>query len=47
MAYDADAMTDAVRDMTTDLEGRSDDVPEPEPDRPVCMSGEVCTEGGG
>ena len=47
MEYDADPMTDAVRDMTSDLDGRSDDVPEPAPDRSVCLSGELCTEGGG
>jgi hypothetical protein len=32
---------------TTDLDSHSDDVGEPEPDRPVCHSGEICTEGGG
>ena len=47
MEFDADPMTDAVRDMTSDLDGRSDDVPEPAPDRSVCLSGDVCTEGGG
>ena len=47
MEYDADPMTDAVRDMTSDLDGRTDDVPEPAPDRSVCLSGDVCTEGGG
>jgi hypothetical protein len=47
MQDDADAMTDAVADMTTDLDGRSDAVPKPEPDRSVCISGELCTEGGG
>jgi len=33
--------------VTTDLETRSDDVGEPPPDRSVCLSGELCTEGGG
>jgi hypothetical protein len=32
---------------TTDLDGREDVVPEPPYDRPVCHSGELCTEGGG
>ena len=34
-------------DRTVELEGRSDDVGVPGPDRSVCMSGELCTEGGG
>ncbi|MGY2075115.1 hypothetical protein [Blastococcus sp. SYSU DS0828] len=33
--------------LTTDLDGREDDVPEPPYDRPVCYSGGDCTEGGG
>src|SRR3954453_9822308 len=38
----------SVDELTTDLEGRSDDVGEPPPDRPVCLSGGApCTEGGG
>ena len=36
-----------VEALTTDLEGRSDDVGEPPYDPPVCISGELCTEGGG
>jgi hypothetical protein len=40
-------MTDLPGEVTTDLDGRSDAVPEPEPDRAVCISGELCTEGGG
>jgi hypothetical protein len=36
-----------VDEVTTALEGRSDDVGEPPPPRPVCHSGEICTEGGG
>jgi hypothetical protein len=38
---------DVVGIELTDLDGHSDDVGEPEPDRPVCLSGEICTEGGG
>jgi hypothetical protein len=29
------------------LNDELDDVPEPAPDRSVCISGELCTEGGG
>ncbi|WP_346619341.1 hypothetical protein [Blastococcus montanus] len=36
-----------VDEVTTDLDGRSDDVEEPPYDPPVCISGELCTEGGG
>jgi hypothetical protein len=36
-----------VEALTTDLDGRFGDVPEPEPDRSVCHSGGTCTEGGG
>lgn len=37
----------SVREVTTDLDGREDDVPEPPYVPPVCISGEPCTEGGG
>jgi len=37
----------SAQDLTTDLDGRSDSVPEPEPDRAVCHSGDDCTQGGG
>ena len=33
--------------LTTDLEWRWDDVPEPEPHYEPCISGEVCDHGGG
>jgi hypothetical protein len=33
--------------VSTDLDGRSDDVGEPPPRRSVCLSGELCTVGGG
>ena len=36
-----------VDTLTTDLDSRHDDVGEPPPDRSVCLSGELCTEGGG
>jgi hypothetical protein len=44
---DGDVEADLPQDVTTDLAARSDDVPEPGPDRAVCWSGELCTEGGG
>jgi hypothetical protein len=36
-----------VAALTTDLEGRMDDVPEPPYDPPVCLSGGDCSRGGG
>jgi len=36
-----------VDTRTTDLDARRDDVEAPPPDRSVCLSGELCTEGGG
>ena len=44
---DCPAGTDLPHERSTDLESRSDGVGVPEPDRSVCMSGELCTEGGG
>ena len=43
------AGTDLPGGRTVELESRSDDVEdrEPGPSRSVCMSGELCTEGGG
>ncbi|TYP82903.1 hypothetical protein BD833_11735 [Blastococcus xanthinilyticus] len=53
-AVECPAGTDVVGDdnhpvsaLTTDLDGFSADVPEPPYDPPVCISGELCTEGGG
>ena len=37
----------SVHEVTTDLDGREDDVAEPPYDPPVCISGDLCTEGGG
>jgi hypothetical protein len=37
----------SVDEVTTDLDGREDDVTEPPYVPPVCISGEPCTEGGG
>ena len=37
----------SVREVTTDLDGREDEVTEPPYVQPVCISGEPCTEGGG
>jgi hypothetical protein len=39
--------TEQVDEVTTDLEARWDDVPEPEPHYVPCISGEVCDHGGG
>jgi hypothetical protein len=44
---EGDGETDLPQEATIDLDGRSDGVPEPRPDRSVCISGELCTEGGG
>jgi hypothetical protein len=45
--FDTEKGVEDVLVVTTDLESRSDDVGRPPPDRPVCHSGELCTEGGG
>jgi len=45
--FDTEKGVHTVDVVTTDLETRSDDVGEPPPDRSVCLSGELCTEGGG
>jgi hypothetical protein len=42
-----DADLPANSDQPVDLEARFDHVGEPPPPRSVCISGEVCTEGGG
>lgn len=45
--FDTEKGVQSVDVVTTDLTTRSDDVGEPPPDRSVCHSGELCTEGGG
>jgi hypothetical protein len=46
--FDTEKGVEDVDVETIDLDGRSDDIEAPAPDRPVCLSGGApCTEGGG